>query len=125
MKIRYLILIAFTVTGCVNPPTQQEIASADYGVFPTNSGELIKDFYSNRLKDPDSVKYKRFTQPKQYYLGDRSSGPIYGYLVCATLNAKNSYGAYIGYSTDGFLIRNGHIVKYVQDGLWGTLNVCQ
>ncbi|MCW8878873.1 MAG: hypothetical protein OQK04_12170 [Kangiellaceae bacterium] len=49
---------------------------------------------------------------------------IYGYLVCVTYNAKNSYGAYSGYKTDGLLIKNGEVIQHVKGGEWGNIQIC-
>jgi len=98
---------------------------ADYGSYPNNYEEIVKNYYSRILKDPDSANYQSFTTPNMSYMGDRFDGTKYGYLVCATVNSKNSFGGYVGFSTDGLLIRNGSVIKYIEKGrLSSGKNVC-
>lgn len=114
----------FILTGCAGLPSQQEIENADYGSYPSNYSSIVKGFYSDKLKDPSSVQYRNITTPKQFYLGSRISGARYGYLVCVNYNAKNSFGAYTGYSTGGFLLRNGSVKEYLPDGKWFRQKMC-
>lgn len=37
--------------------------------------------------------------------------PSYGWSTCATINAKNSYGAYTGVQIWWFFIQNGKVVR--------------
>ena len=124
--MRYFIvtMLFALLTSCASLPSQQEAAAADYGTYPSNYEQVVKGYYDNTLKDPGSAQYRDITLPKQFWLGDRFTGAHYGYLVCATLNAKNSYGAYIGFQTDGLLIHNGIVVQYVPKGAWFGRQVC-
>jgi hypothetical protein len=124
MKSFISLVFVALVGGCASMPTPEQTASADYGTYPGNSEDLVKAYYSATLKDPDSVKYRQITSPQKYWLGNRFEGNKYGYLVCATLNAKNSYGAYVGYQTDGLLIRNGSIVQFVSKSEWFGRSIC-
>ena len=112
------------LSGCASLPSPQEAATADYGPMPTNYEDIVKNYYGNTLKDPYSVQYQNISFPRQSWLGDRFTGAKYGYLVCATLNAKNSYGAYVGYKTDGLLIHGNSVILYVPDGMWFGRQVC-
>ncbi|HCD8204972.1 TPA: hypothetical protein ND709_004620, partial [Klebsiella michiganensis] len=89
--------VVFTVMllgGCVSAPDKAELSRADYGKLPDNYQEIIKDSMSARLKDPYSARYD-FNEP---FKGWCKSGftTYYGWLVPFTLNAKNSYGGYVG-----------------------------
>ncbi|CAM3037462.1 hypothetical protein B0183_11675 [Glaesserella parasuis] len=88
--------------------TLEEARTKDYGAYPKNYVQLIKEHYNNTLKDPDSVKYKEITKPKKTANGITDT---YYYYVCATINAKNSYGGYTGWTTDTFDIRDGRIIS--------------
>lgn len=125
MKSIIVTLVLVILVGCASLPTPQEVAVADYGSYPSNYEKIVKKFYDNTLKDPDSAKYRNITTPKKYWLGDRISGAKFGYLVCVTLNAINSFGAYIGYHADALLIRNGAVIQYVKDGMWGGKQICK
>ena len=124
MKTIVIAAILIVLSGCVSLPSPQEAAAADYGPIPTNYEEIVKTFYGNMLKDPGSAQYRNISSPRQYWLGDRFTGAKYGYLVCVTLNGKNSYGAYVGFKTDGLLINNDSVVLYVPDGMWFGRQVC-
>lgn len=119
------VLLLASLAGCVPGPTGEQMARADFGSYPTDYESIVKNYYALLLKDPYSVVYAGVSEPKQFYLGDRLSGGRFGYLTCATLNAKNSFGAYIGYQTDALLIRDGAVVAYVPKGDWWGRNVCQ
>ncbi|WP_316674889.1 hypothetical protein [uncultured Tolumonas sp.] len=121
---KFTILLMFFLPACAQMPTQQEINLADYGEYPSNSTEIVKTFYSKSLKDPDSAVYKYISPPIKTVLGDRFQGVKYGYLVCATVNAKNSYGGYVGYHTDGFFIQNNIILNHLENGVWWGKNMC-
>jgi hypothetical protein len=69
--------------------------------------------------------FRPSSQPIKYWLGDSANrAGTYGYLVCSHVNAKNSYGGYVGYKSDGFLIRNGAIVRYLKDGRFAAKDLC-
>ena len=123
MKL-YFVFIAIAFSGCASLPTAEDASRADHGTYPVEYELIVKRYYERSLKDPESARYKGISVPKPYWLGNRLSGSEYGYLVCATLNAKNSYGAYVGYQTDGFLIKNGDIVKVVPKGNWFGKQIC-
>ncbi|WP_137165392.1 hypothetical protein [Salinimonas lutimaris] len=122
-KLLSLCLVSF-LSGCAGVPTQQEVANADYGVYPSSHESVVKNYYMMTLKDPASAQYQRVSNPQKTWLGNRIDGVTYGYLVCVTLNAKNSFGAYTGYQTDGLLIRNGKVAKYIEDGNWWGRQIC-
>lgn len=88
-----------------------EIHNADYGTYPNGHEQIIKNFYAGIMKDPSSVQYIRISQPRRRWSSDIISGITYGYIVCVTRNAKNSFGGYTGVQTDGLVIRNGVVVK--------------
>jgi len=123
LLVSIAVLVAL-LSGCASVPSQADIANADYGSYPSNYESIVKGFYENRLKDPSSVQYRTITAPRKFYLGSRFSSAEYGYLVCATYNAKNGFGAYTGFDTDGFLLRNGAVAKYLENGQWFAQQMC-
>ncbi len=63
----------------------------------------IKDNISGKMKDPDSVKFKELKAVKL----SNDTGWI---DVCGQFNAKNSYGAYVGYKLfHGWITPDGFI----------------
>lgn len=90
-------------------------ASTDYGAYPREYEAIVKAWYEDRLKDPGSAIYKRISAPRQEYMIVNKDQKLaaYGYSVCATVNAKNSYGAYGGAETTWFMIRDGKILRTI------------
>jgi hypothetical protein len=70
------------------------------------------------LKDPDSAKFIGFTKPKKdHVIANQSKMEVdYGYSVCATVNAKNSYGGYSGPETEWILISKRKVVRVSEPG---------
>ncbi len=65
----------------------------------------------SRLKDPFSAQYNFLSGPEQQW--SSFFGSIkFGYGVCVTINAKNSYGGYTGQKLHYFLIHNSNIVQH-------------
>jgi len=50
--------------------------------------EVALDLLTNPLKDPDSARYRRT------FLSEWTAGR---FALCGEVNAKNSYGGYVGY----------------------------
>lgn len=92
--------------------TMAQIKSADYGAYPKNYEQRIRQDLENRLLDYDSAKIKIIVPPKKTYEVAQSDGgnpawrtKIY-YSVCVNVNAKNSYGAYTGWQTHRYKFWN-------------------
>lgn len=113
--------LAITLAGCaqIKAPTDAEAAAADYGPFPADFEQTIRRFNAARLKDPASAQYAAWSAPQTYWFGTRDTS-TYGYLVCVALNAKNSFGGYTGFQTDGYLLRGGVVVRFFQRGQYGA-----
>lgn len=110
-----LLCIATTglLQGCAPMPTQQEINSADYG-YPISQDDAVnqaKGAFGLYLKDPESARYSFGSVYKGYFVGSAFEGRKLqaGYLLDVTVNAKNSYGGYVGAKPYKFLFRNGKI----------------
>ncbi|HGH0737155.1 TPA: hypothetical protein ACJHGZ_005666, partial [Klebsiella pneumoniae] len=78
--------------------------------LPENYQEIIKGSMSARLKDPYSARYD-FNEP---FKGWCKSGftTYYGWLVPFTLNAKNSYGGYVGNKSYLYLVNKNNAIDY-------------
>jgi hypothetical protein len=123
MKLATLIALAL-LAGCVSMPTPQETGSANYGPYPSGYQQIVHQYFDATLKDPGSAQYAAMTKPKQYWVHRGLNTTVYGYLVCTAINAKNSFGGYVGFRNAGFLIRDGRVIEYLQDGYWGSNNAC-
>ena len=123
IKLAILIGALINLAACngMKPVDPQVLANADYGSYPANYQEIVKTFYEGRLKDPFSAQY-RFNKPYKGYL---RSAPItggkptaFGYLIGVSVNAKNSYGAYVGWKEEQLFIRDGQVLKKVISNPW-------
>ena len=113
-----------TVVGCVpttntnqpiieDVPTISSASVADtYGPAPTGTKQTVLSYLERTLKDPESIKGFGIQEPKK--------GALYGgitngfkmepqWYVCYTLNAKNSYGGYVGQTESVMWFKNGAI----------------
>ena len=112
------------LSACASPPTQEQIATADYGSYPENYEQLVKDHYAKSLVDPYSVVYEHIAPPAKRMWGDRIDGAHYDYNVCVTLNAKNRMGGYVGAKTSAVMIHNGVVVQVIDDAVWFGRSLC-
>lgn len=111
------LIIAAFFAGCATP-SQEDLARADYGPYPSDYESIVKRHLSNSLKDPDSAQYRFLNTPKSGWNG--LGGVKYGWIVCAQVNAKNSYGGYVGFRPAYFMIKNGLVIDAtVGDGNYG------
>lgn len=111
--MRAIVLVLLLLSGCATAPTPQELAGFDYGPRPDRSDgvAMIEARIKSTLKDPDSA---RFTWPNDFRSGwyQRPFGQRYfGWITCGTVNAKNSYGGYVGQSAAVGVIRNGAVIE--------------
>ena len=119
-----VITIIFGLTACqtTNPINQAIIANANYGPVPENAEQLVKDFMSNTLKDPFTAQYQFRGLPYKAYI---RVAPImggkpakFGYIQEAMINAKNSYGAYVGWKPYRVFIADGQAIKEITPNIW-------
>jgi hypothetical protein len=119
MKIRALLLSAIVCgallnAGCetlnVIAPSPRELAAADCGPEPIAAEEQIRDWLRYRLKDYDSVRLEVESPKKGYSTRLTPDRQLFlGWDVVARVNAKNSFGAYAGWTTYHFFFRTGYI----------------
>ena len=112
--MKKLLIIVFLFVGCAGTQlSQSEYVSADFGTYPTNYQELIKNELGSHLIDPYSAVYY-FGTPTRY-----KSGGKYGYAVGVEVNAKNRMGGYAGRHLYRYMIHNNEIwqIDMFQTGL--------
>ena len=96
-------LATLTLGACATTDTSQSEAAVtyDYGIAPIVNKADIKAYMSDQLKDSESARY-RFDEPQKTVCnkGALSGGKVAwnGWVVPFTVNAKNSYGGYVGLS---------------------------
>jgi hypothetical protein len=84
--------------------------TARYGPYPTYYKEIIMQWLSKQLIDPDSARIEWNGEPKPSDLG-KGGESVSGYLVNFTVNARNRFGAYTGKQKHSVLIHNGEVIK--------------
>lgn len=98
MKITTLILLpVLLLTGCATAlkvPPPAVVAAAKFDPVPADIEARIKAQYTVILKDPYSAVYS-FGVPRRCYF-ETAAGKLFGYAIPVTVNAKNSYGGYVG-----------------------------
>lgn len=109
--VRFLCIsfVALSLFGCQTwslppDPPAETILKANYGGYPNDYQKDIMNYMTNYLKDPSTALYKFSKPTKAYLLLSNQNEPIYGYVVYADINAKNSYGGYTGYQRYVYIV---------------------
>ena len=117
--------VCLALGACSYAPKPETAAAADYGT-PMTASEMqgIADkFLVKVLKDPESRRVEWGRSGKAWaWTGLVGGGTKYGYGVEADVNAKNSFGGYVGSKPYFFLFRNGVIEnagEVMQTGMYG------
>ena len=95
----------------MNPkPTPEQLQNADYGRYPDDYQDIVKEYYSRVLFDPYSAHYRWMKPPYKGYF--QMFGKLkYGYIVHVGVNAKNRFGGYVGEKQEGILIYNDVVIE--------------
>lgn len=122
VKLSFYLLALCLFAGCAGTlkPTPDEIASADYGVYPDNYQEIATAYILKGLIDPYSAVFSGWQGPSKGWISD-SSKVYFGYEVCVSVNAKNRMGGYSGSKLHYFLIKNDTFVHEGGDYNHGTI----
>jgi ketosteroid isomerase-like protein len=98
------------------PPEPPRGVASKYGEMPTNYEGMIRKYFLEHLKHPESIQYAKITQPEQGYTTGITGVLLmrekreYGWTVKATINAKDSHDSYVGFKTYTFLFRGEKII---------------
>ena len=108
MIVLVALIVLVSQLGCamgIPRVTAEQIANADYGSRPDDYQSDIKKIMSGHLKDPDSAKYNFSCPPLKGYafINGDSKPPLFGYIIMVRVNAKNSFGGYVGEKNYAFL----------------------
>ena len=104
-----LLLAACTSTFDVS---MQAVRNADYGPYPKNYQQLIRQRLDGTLLDARSAQIRFTTPPRKVYQLSRAPYKLNGrayYAVCVEVNAKNAYGGYTGWQTKFYRFEYGAI----------------
>ncbi|QGX91265.1 hypothetical protein EFZ10_06250 [Tatumella sp. TA1] len=110
MKKIILALCFSILVGCVSSPPTDEISKADFGNLPSNHQDLVKEKLGTTLKDPYSAHYNFGLVGKAWCKSGFTT--YYGWLIPVTVNAKNSYGGYVGNTPMAFLYTKGQVIDF-------------
>jgi hypothetical protein len=111
MKSLALVIILSVCAGCATP-SREAMATADYGPYPTDYEQQIKQVIEPTLRDPWSAHYQ-FTAPQKGWAGGNALVTIktrYGWIVGVSVNAKNGFGGYTGWKQYSFLVTGGQVL---------------
>jgi hypothetical protein len=107
---KILLLLVLVCAGCASISTE-EISHANFAPLPPDYQQQIQAFMSGRLKDPYSATYafapakKAFVQ-EGIAVGNRK---LIGLVVPTNINAKNSFGGYVGAKLYYFMFADGQL----------------
>ena len=121
--MRYFWLTAILLGGCATAP-QSSPLPIDYGseVSLEDAEAKAHALMNGYLKDPysahwDCVKYVARGSLGSGRLWGDGAEDYHGWVLECLINAKNSYGAYIGPQAYQFLFRNGDLDRAAIVGL--------
>ena len=106
-KLLIVSALAFAVSGCVTTEQVDKMVSTSK---PATQEEkrIIVEYVRETFKDPYSIRDAEIS----YFFDNAPRG---GRAGCVSLNAKNSFGAYIGKQFVSMVIDNGEVIRSVQD----------
>ncbi len=125
-KIAVLGLSTALLAACASGPTAEELRTADYGreISAEECAEIAEKLIRPQMKDPYSANFVH--QP--CFKGIAQKVPIaglpvhFGYIQNGTVNAKNSFGAYVGAKKYHVVINNGDVLRHCVGS--GKYNIC-
>lgn len=115
MRKNYSLIVLFTfillLSGCAKP-TPAEMSRWDYGPYPADHEQTVKDAMITYLIDPYSAQYHFQGAPTKAYKMKPFSNPEYGWGGKVVINAKNKLGGYTGAKVFFYIIRNNNLVLF-------------
>ena len=125
------LLAACAVTQPSAQVSMKTVRSENYGSYPKNYERQVRQYLNETLLDPGSAKI-RISPPRRVFKIYNPEAKIYSpktpnqlkaegyYLVCAEVNAKNTFGGYTGWQTHRYRFVNGEIEDEAPLGSFGT-----
>jgi len=104
--ISILFSISCTRQFSILPPTPEILQTADYGKYPENYQEIIKNYMYKVAIDPNSLMYRDWEIFKDWAWDSANKKYVFGYSVCVYINGKNRFGGYTGWQLYYFFIRD-------------------
>lgn len=114
MRLIVGIIVILFISGCATAPSAQDQLKAYYGPQPTDAEQIIRSHMDHVLKDPMSATYRLQGWPKTMWVKPGLlAGPFkYGWGICAGINARNSFGGYVGEKMYFFLIQDDQVIHF-------------
>ena len=117
MKALVLASLLCIAASCKSgPPTAEELANADYGnpISQEDAESLAEGWLNQYLKDPMSAQIQwQPVSPGWFRDAPIAGGGLnWGYKLDGSVNAKNSFGGYVGARPYYFMFYNG-VLKHV------------
>jgi len=84
--------------------------TADAGSKPSKYKKTVENAIREQLKDPDSAKFSGMTSPRKEVMVENGNF-VYGYSTCVYVNAKNSYGGYVGKQLYWAFLRDNQVLR--------------
>ena len=102
----FVVALAAASAGCISATPPPNLATVSIGSPPVGYEETIKTAISHHLKDPYSAVYTFQRPVRSWAFGDEQIR----WAVCGTVNAKNSFGGYVGAPPFVVYYKNGRAV---------------
>lgn len=111
-----LMAIALLVSACSSVPAVDEAVGANYGAYPENYEQIVRDYYGRSNLNPASIRYHDISAPVQFAWRRTPGAPPYlGYAVCADFSWRRPMGE--ARALEAVLIRDGQAVHAIS-GSW-------
>lgn len=66
--------------------------------LPSHTETVLREGLASHFRDAESARFRAFRGPRQgTFVGGVDTTPRTGQILCVQINAKNAYGAYIGF----------------------------
>lgn len=106
------------LVSCAAAPTDEQRANANYGTFMSQGDceKIIKGAIELTLKDPSSAQYRAISKCSRaidHLIIVGGNAYVAAYRVDLQVNAKNSFGGYVGFTPYAAVMRNGEILQLV------------
>ncbi|CAI1532463.1 Uncharacterised protein [Serratia grimesii] len=86
------------------------LETEDVGTKPSNYKKNVENAIREQLKDPESAKFSGMTNPRKEVMVENGDF-VYGYSTCVYVNAKNSYGGYVGKQLYWAFLRDNQVLR--------------